>query len=266
VSTVGGKADGRSVVDRTEEALRNWITPGRYRPGDRLPGEHELAGTLKVSRGSLRGALSRLEDDGTILRRRGSGTVVAKVRSPTGFRAGLEVLESYKLLARRQKIRLTSELVEVGLVPAREDVADSLSIAVGEPVLSVSRTLFADDEPAAWMEDTVHPDVSPQSQATLERRLRAGSMVLDVLRSAGVPVAYARTGISATLVRPRERVAVALGLTSPTAVLELTESMVTSAGETVQYSINLFAPGQLELHVMRALAPDDPAAIGDRGA
>ena len=32
-----------SLVDGAERALRNWLAPGRYRQGDRLPPEHEVA-------------------------------------------------------------------------------------------------------------------------------------------------------------------------------------------------------------------------------
>lgn len=264
MGTREGNSNGRSVVDRTEDALRNWITPGRYREGDRLPGEHELSDALKVSRGSLRVALGRLEEDGTIVRRRGSGTIVGKLKAPTGFRAGLEVLESYKLLAQRQKIKLSAARVEARSSPASSEVAGALAIEPGEAVLAASRVLLADDEPVAWMKDWIHPEVTPKSPATLERRLRSGSMVIDVLRGGGTRVAYARTGISATLVSHGDEIAAALGLRAPTAVLELTESMVTTNGLTAQYSINLFAPGRLDLHVMRALAADEPAAIGHR--
>ena len=58
-----------SLVDATETALRERLSPGRARQGDRLPPEKELAETLGVSRGTLRLALERLESNGEIVRR-----------------------------------------------------------------------------------------------------------------------------------------------------------------------------------------------------
>src|SRR3984885_7051737 len=56
-----GNAGRPSLVDGAEMALRNWLAPGRYRSGDRLPPEHEGAAMLGISRGTLRSALGRLE-------------------------------------------------------------------------------------------------------------------------------------------------------------------------------------------------------------
>lgn len=49
------------------------------KPGDRLPGERELAEIMKVSRGSLRDALLRLEVIGLVESRPGAGTVVREL-------------------------------------------------------------------------------------------------------------------------------------------------------------------------------------------
>jgi hypothetical protein len=72
-----------SLVDSAEQALHNWLAAGRYRQGDRLPPEHEVAAMLGVSRGTLRSALQRLEESGEIIRRQGSGTFVGRVSVPT---------------------------------------------------------------------------------------------------------------------------------------------------------------------------------------
>ena len=57
---------------------------------------------LGISRGTLRLALERLSANGEIVRRQGSGTYVGRVAVPSAFSEGLEVLESYASLARRQ--------------------------------------------------------------------------------------------------------------------------------------------------------------------
>ncbi len=54
-----------------EEMLR-----GRYRPGDRLPTEHELCERHGISRTPVTRALSELAEEGVVLRHRGRGTFV----------------------------------------------------------------------------------------------------------------------------------------------------------------------------------------------
>jgi DNA-binding FadR family transcriptional regulator len=56
--------------------LRREIIDGRYSYGDRLPAERNLAVYFGASRGTVREALRRLEEDQLVVRRIGSGTFV----------------------------------------------------------------------------------------------------------------------------------------------------------------------------------------------
>jgi len=64
------------------ELLHREIAAGHWQPGERLPVESELAANLSVAVGTLRKALAKLEGDGLLERRQGSGTYVK--RAPTG--------------------------------------------------------------------------------------------------------------------------------------------------------------------------------------
>ena len=99
--------EARSLVDSAEQALRNWLAGGRYRQGDRLPPEHEVAAMLGVSRGTLRSALQRLDESGEIVRRQGSGTFVGRMAVPSALDERLERLEPYSSLAARRGLTLT---------------------------------------------------------------------------------------------------------------------------------------------------------------
>ena len=46
----------------------------------------------------------------------------------------------------------------------------------------------------------------------------------------------------------------AIGATRVTAALEMVEVMHLAGGDAVQYSIDVFAPGSVDLHVIRGLA------------
>lgn len=68
-----------SIVAQVEQL----ILDGILKPGDKLPAERELAQQLNVSRPSLREALLKLESRGLLHSRRGGGTFVVDVISPT---------------------------------------------------------------------------------------------------------------------------------------------------------------------------------------
>ncbi len=63
------------VVNQVHEMVRE----GKFKAGDQLPTERELAETFKVSRTSVREALRALETQGLIVSRTGSGNFVAEL-------------------------------------------------------------------------------------------------------------------------------------------------------------------------------------------
>lgn len=58
--------------------IQNQILRGQLEPGERLPNEEDLAAKFKVSRITVRTALSRLESSGLVVRTRAKGTFVSE--------------------------------------------------------------------------------------------------------------------------------------------------------------------------------------------
>ncbi len=260
-----GNAGRPSLVDGAELALRNWLAPGRYRPGDRLPPEHEVAAMLGISRGTLRSALGRLEESGEIVRRQGSGTFVGRMAVPTAFGERLERLEPYSSVAQRRGLELTARDLRIERRAVGGEAADALGLGASEKATAITRTLVASGEPAAVMFDVVHPVVELPSEARLRAALERGQMVLDVLIDLGVPVTFARTRVMPTLLTGRERAGKQLGIRRTTAGLELEELIFAGRDERVAYSRDLFAPGGIEVMVMRSLDSPRPARIAGTG-
>lgn len=63
----------------TTTKLRTYLRGGTLQPGDRLPGERDLAGILHVGRTGLRPALAAMEAEGYLERRPQSGTFLTSV-------------------------------------------------------------------------------------------------------------------------------------------------------------------------------------------
>ncbi len=66
-------------------ALRARIGDGRFAPGQRLPGLRDLAEALHINANTVRSVYQRLEHEGVIVSRQGSGTFVADapLRTPS---------------------------------------------------------------------------------------------------------------------------------------------------------------------------------------
>lgn len=71
------------------EGLRSDITSGRFQPGVRLPTESELVRRFAASRMTVVKAVQLLQREGVLVRRRGSGTYVAKEPAKKGMVFGL---------------------------------------------------------------------------------------------------------------------------------------------------------------------------------
>jgi GntR family transcriptional repressor for pyruvate dehydrogenase complex len=71
---------GAGVGSTCETHLKALIAARRLLAGDRLPPERELATRLDVSRGTLRGALQSLAEQGVLVGRQGSGWIVSPQR------------------------------------------------------------------------------------------------------------------------------------------------------------------------------------------
>jgi DNA-binding GntR family transcriptional regulator len=124
--------DRSTLRERSLEALRAAILTGRYRPGDHL-GEVELAGSLGVSRGTVREALRHLQQEGLVT---AGNRGMLRVNSLSSA----EVHELFRVRAALEGLAVR----EVIASPRREAAADSLRAAV--------ERLSDEDEPAARME------------------------------------------------------------------------------------------------------------------
>lgn len=121
------------------------------RPGDRLPGDHELCATYDVSRTVVRQALAELESEGIIERMKGKGTFVAHPKTTEGLVQSLTGL--YEDVAARGG-HLRSEVLGLEVVPAEAQIAEDLDVPLGHPVIAIERLRFVDEEP--WVLTITH--------------------------------------------------------------------------------------------------------------
>ncbi len=210
----------------------------------RLPSEPELARRMGVSRATLREAMRAFEGQGLIRRRQGVGTfVVAKV--PV-IDSGLEVLESIETLAQRINLPVNMGELQVQQLPADEDQAVALDIPVGTYLTRVSRVIYTDSRPIAYLVDTLPAEIL----TTAEVEAGFTGSVLDLLLRRGDPtLVQSRTDIRAIGATPE--VARALQIQRDDVLLQFVAHLYSKDGSVVDYSFSYFLPGYYRFHVVR---------------
>jgi GntR family transcriptional regulator len=125
--------------------LRGQILSGDLEPDDQFPTEDSLCREYRVSRGTVRQAISSLVQEGLIRREQGRGTFINPSPSgPTFF-----TLVSFDEDMRQQHRHPSTRLLKLEVVPASPEVAQRLAIEPGESVIHIERLRLADDEPVA---------------------------------------------------------------------------------------------------------------------
>lgn len=138
--------DGIALHLQISLLLKDGITSGRYRPGDRLPTEEELCRTHGVSRVTVRRALQSLETQGYIERRPRLGTFVRGAAAVLSMPSPID--EYLRQVADRRKLS-RHVVLAFGPAAASAEVACSLQLHEGDPVLRVERLRVMGDLPIA---------------------------------------------------------------------------------------------------------------------
>jgi GntR family transcriptional regulator len=126
---------------RVEKHLRDRIRSGELQPGDPVPPESQLVQQFKISRMTVRQALSRLVFEGLIERQRGRGSFVAEARFQH-----THVFPSFEEEMQARGATTSHKLIDKRVEPAEGKAAESLGIAEGTPVVVIERQRFVDGQ------------------------------------------------------------------------------------------------------------------------
>ncbi|MBF6595090.1 MAG: GntR family transcriptional regulator [Thermaceae bacterium] len=127
-----------------ETSLREALTSGTWKAGEAMPPERSLAERFGVSRLTLRKALERLEAQGLVQRRQGSGTYVApRLEQP------LSALTSFSQDMRARGLEPSDRWLKKGLFIASPEEVLALKLSPGEKVARLERVRSAQGEPMA---------------------------------------------------------------------------------------------------------------------
>ncbi len=137
-------ADGlrrETLFEQVSRKVADCIRQGRWKPGEMLPNEVELAAAFSVSQGTMRRALRMLTESGVLIRQQGRGTFVAEFahNEDRVYRRyiSLEPDDATKAEASPTE----AELVTFEKVAATPRVAKALATADGVTVIHAVRLL-----------------------------------------------------------------------------------------------------------------------------
>lgn len=221
-----------------KQDLEGSILSGEWRPGHRVPSEHELMGQYGCSRMTVNKALSLLAASGLILRRRRSGSFVA---TPAAEETVLEIHDipteigktgasyRYELIGRKMK--------RAGLAEA-----ERLGIAVGDWLLSVTALHFASERAHVVENRLINIGIVPDARLESFAEIPPGSWLLG-----RIPWNEAEHQIQA--VNAKAPVAKLLGISPGTACLVVDRR--TWYGGKIVTQVTLTYPGNAHFLVGR---------------
>lgn len=142
--------------------LRQKINEEKLQIGELIPPEKEICSVLGVSRSTVRNALTLLESEGVLARRRGKGTYVTKPK----LKRGLNNLYNFSTEMRMLGLLPKSELISFELIKAPFEIANLLRVSEEEFVYKITRLRIANDVPmlleTAYIPEKYCPHLSSQ--------------------------------------------------------------------------------------------------------
>ena len=202
------------------QQLREAIGAGKYRPGDRLPTEPELAARHGVSRITARQAVMQLVRDALVVRKQGKGTFVAE---PPVHHDLVDLRGIYDALVARG-VNPTTELLDYGEVAPPANVAERLR-AGNRKVLQWQRLYLRRGEPFAVSWAYLSPAVTK-----MPRELVAAHTTYPLFESfMRLKISYADLSVRARAATPELRKLLKLRAGAPLIALERVSYLASGA-------------------------------------
>jgi GntR family transcriptional regulator len=158
----------------------------------------------------------------------------------------LEALESIETIAARMGLEVDMGDLLIQERSAEQEEAFLFQINQGSMLVEVSRVIFAEDEPVAYLIDVLPRDILPEE---LLDNSFSGS-VLDLLLRRGEPeLGFSRTEISVVPASPE--ITRYLKNQNGEGVLCFEACLYSKDGQVVDQSTSYFIPGRFRFHVVR---------------
>lgn len=238
--------------------LRRQIDQGQLTPGDLIPAEETLAEQYRVSRYTVRTALTRLQQEGVITT--GQGRLGRTVREYRPLYWNLHTFErgdrrddpatgidEWKADLMDQGVKNARLDISVILRPSPPEIASYLRIQPGEMVLRRRRIRIADDVPVAIADTWVREEVGRREVDGIAPLLVERDVVLSggIFRALGLAQHEVDDEITVRMPTPEEAELLDLPMGSP--VGQVARVGLLEDGEPIRVIITVFPGHRLKL-------------------
>lgn len=127
-----------------KERIKQKINENKLDTGDLIPSERVLARKYKVSRPTIRQALSELVNEGLLIRRKGRGTFVAKPKIDYGF---IQRLTTFYEDMNNKGYQLKTNIRVKEIRQVTKGISKKLNLNRGQKVIFLDRIRYINEEP-----------------------------------------------------------------------------------------------------------------------
>jgi GntR family transcriptional regulator len=172
------------LYKQLEEVLKQKISSGGLKPGDRLLSTGELANKYGVSVITVRNAISALIEEGLLETKQGKGTFVVVPR----YGRNLNKVMSFSEVCAINGTKPGTKLIERKIIPATQKILEKLNRPNDREVIYISRLRFVNDEPMV-----IEANQFPIEFSYLLNEDVENCSLYELLRArSGVDIAFAR--------------------------------------------------------------------------
>lgn len=226
------------ISDDIAEKIKN----KQFAGGSRLPAERALAEAYKVSRMTLRQAISVLVNQGKLIRKPGSGTYVSD--QPTEISENLKGITSFTQIMQSQGKTAKSKFIVFRRHQPTLAEASNLEIGRDEDVITIERVRFGDDEPIAFEIATV-----PVGLVGNITKSEMSGGLYEYLEERGFQFGKVVQEFSAVIAN--ETVCKRLGLTTGQAALFLRQTSYLTNGKPFEFVSTYYAGDRYRVYLER---------------
>ncbi|HVN97266.1 MAG TPA: GntR family transcriptional regulator [Syntrophorhabdaceae bacterium] len=232
------------IYYQIKQTIKDWIISGEFQPGERIPSENVLAERFKVSRPTLRQAISQLVQEGLLQSKRGYGNIV----SPAGDSKNSLTLESIGYVAEifRQVQRSTTKSLKITRILPPRIVKESLGMnSSDEEVVRIERVRFLADSPSSHVVNYLPLEIGNR---ITEESLFTKPLVQVLGDDLGIPFKETFQTITATFAN--HEVAQELRIPSGSPMLQIERIMYTLRRKPILFSQILYR-GDMFKYIVR---------------
>lgn len=232
--------NGTPAYQRIRSIIWKRIEAGHLKPGDVVDSERELAKIHRVSLMTARHALTSLEREGVVERRRGAGTFVAPPK------IHFNKLMSYSEQMASRGLVAGSELLCSKIIDYEPEIAARLAVTPNHRLVKVERVRHAANEPFALEVCYLSAE---EFGGLVSAPLGKGSLFSILERDFGVELAHADEEVDATAADTR--IADLLSVPRGTPLLRIRQVIYSTKGKATIYVLGFYRSDRHTLLIRR---------------